>query len=101
MRAAGKFTRHTVEALQPGEVVWDGAVAGFGARRQSGTPITYVLKYRTTDGRQRFHRLGRHGSRKPCGVQLTLTQPPRPSAFAGRRQSRERLFRRYRGWTCS
>ena len=62
MRAAGKFTRHTVEALQPGEVVWDGAVAGFGARRQSGTPITYVLKYRTTDGRQRFHRLGRHGS---------------------------------------
>lgn len=48
--------------MKPGEIVWDGFVTGFGVRRQTGPTVIYVLKYRTTTGRQRFHRIGRHGS---------------------------------------
>ena len=51
-----------VRALKPGQVVWDGAVAGFGARRQQGAVASYVLIYRTLEGRQRWHTIGRHGS---------------------------------------
>ena len=53
-----------VRTLAPGAIIWDagkGAVAGFGARRQRGS-VAYVLKYRTADGRQRWHTIGRHGS---------------------------------------
>jgi hypothetical protein len=37
-------------------------VSGFGARRQKGEAVAYFLKYRTKDGRQRWHTIGRHGS---------------------------------------
>jgi integrase len=50
-----------VRALQPGGIVWDSAVPGFGARRQRDA-ITYMLKYRTSGGRQRWHTIGRHGA---------------------------------------
>lgn len=54
-----------IRALGPNEIIWDsgkGAVAGFGVRRRTGTAVTYMLKYRTADGRQRWHAIGRHGS---------------------------------------
>jgi integrase len=51
-----------VRALKPGETMWDAAVPGFGARRQRGEAIAYVLFYRTADGRQRWHTVGRHGA---------------------------------------
>ena len=54
-----------IRALGPDQIIWDsgkGAVAGFGARRRTGTAVTYVLKYRAADGRQRWHAIGRHGS---------------------------------------
>ena len=51
-----------VRALQPGEVVWDESLAGFGARRQKSDAVSYVLFYRTKDGRQRWFTIGRHGS---------------------------------------
>jgi len=51
-----------VRALHPGELVWDIAVTGFTARRQKGDAVTYLVKYRTTDGRQRWHTIGRHGA---------------------------------------
>ncbi len=50
-----------VRALGPGEEVWDSAVAGFGARRQVGEHVSYVLMYRH-DGRKRRYTIGRHGS---------------------------------------
>jgi integrase len=50
-----------VRALKPGTIVWDGAVAGFGARRQRDS-VAYILKYRTADGRQRWYTIGRHGT---------------------------------------
>jgi integrase len=54
-----------VRALGPSKIVWDGSVAGFGARRQNGAAITYFVKYRTTDGRQRWQVIGRHGVLTP------------------------------------
>jgi hypothetical protein len=54
-----------IRALGTNQIIWDsgkGAVAGFGARRRTGAAVTYVLKYRTADGRQRWHVIGRHGS---------------------------------------
>ncbi|HTZ80652.1 MAG TPA: integrase arm-type DNA-binding domain-containing protein, partial [Stellaceae bacterium] len=51
-----------VRALGAGQTVWDAAVPGFGARRQKGQAIAYVLLYRTKDGRQRWHTIGRHGA---------------------------------------
>lgn len=50
-----------VRGLEPGEIVWDAAVPGFGARRQKDA-VAYVLKYRTAEGRQRWHTIGRHGA---------------------------------------
>ena len=54
-----------VRALGAGEIVWDAAVAGFCARRQKGAAITYYVKYRTGNGRQRWQVIGRHGVLTP------------------------------------
>lgn len=51
-----------VRDLAAGQAIWDAAVAGFGARRQQGPVVSYVLIYRTADGRQRWHTIGKHGS---------------------------------------
>jgi integrase len=51
-----------VRALGSEEIIWDAAVAGFGARRRQSESVWYFVKYRTKDGRQRWHTLGRHGS---------------------------------------
>ena len=52
-----------VRALKPREMIWDAVVAGFAARRQVGAAVTYILKYRTIDGRrQRWYTIGRHGA---------------------------------------
>jgi integrase len=59
------ITIKSVAAIPLNRTVWDkgrGAVAGFGARRQKGEAVAYVLKYRTASGRQRWHTIGRHGA---------------------------------------
>jgi integrase len=58
----GKIGLREVRALQPAEIAWDSAVSGFGARRQAGDAVSYFLKYRSADGRQRWMTIGRHGS---------------------------------------
>ena len=57
-----KIGLREVRALKSGETVWDAAVAGFGARRQQSPAVSYVLIYRTQEGRQRWHTIGRHGA---------------------------------------
>lgn len=47
-----------VRALGPNQEVWDTVVPGFGARRQTGDSVTFVLLYRTIEGRQRRHSIG-------------------------------------------
>ena len=51
-----------IRSLKPGQVIWDASVPGFGARRQKSTAISYMLSYRTKEGRQRWHTIGRHGA---------------------------------------
>src|SRR6267143_6172901 len=51
-----------VRAIGPGEEIWDAAIPGFGARRQKSTAVSYVLMYRTREGRQRRYTIGRHGA---------------------------------------
>ena len=51
-----------IRALEPGDLLWDTSVTGFGARRQKSEAISYVLFYRTNEGRQRWHTIGRHGA---------------------------------------
>ena len=50
-----------ITALQPGTVLWDAMVTGFGARRQTSEAVTYFVFYRA-NGRQRWQTIGRHGS---------------------------------------
>src|SRR3979411_2070625 len=51
-----------VRALDTNKIIWDSAVAGFHARRQRGPAVTYAVFYRTAEGRQRWHKIGRHGA---------------------------------------
>src|ERR1700681_160265 len=51
-----------IRALKPDEIVWDGAVGGFHARRQKSKTVSYIVVYRTAEGRQRWQTIGRHGS---------------------------------------
>src|SRR6266567_931286 len=50
-----------VRALKLGETIWDASLTGFGARRQKGDAVSYVLFYRTSQGRQRWFTIGKHG----------------------------------------
>jgi integrase len=62
MVASKRIGKREITGLRRGQIVWDSAVPGFGARRQRGTLVAYILKYRTAEGRQRWHTIGRHGS---------------------------------------
>ena len=62
MSARPRIGLRQVRALQPGQTLWDSSLPGFGARRQLGEAIVYVLKYRTAEGRQRWFTIGQHGA---------------------------------------
>lgn len=54
-----------VRALKPGQSVWDGGaegVGGFHARRQQSKTVSYIVAYRTAEGRQRWQTIGHQGS---------------------------------------
>jgi len=51
-----------VRGLGPDQTIWDSEVRGFGARRRQGQAVAYFLFYRTTEGRQRWFTIGKHGS---------------------------------------
>jgi integrase len=57
---AANITKRTVDALKPGDLLWDGKVKGFGIRCQQRDKV-YVLKCRIK-GRSRWLTIGRHGS---------------------------------------
>jgi integrase len=58
MRA--KIGHKAIGAMEPGSILWDAEVRGFNARRQFSNIITYSVIYRTRDGIQRWHKIGRH-----------------------------------------
>lgn len=51
-----------VRALGPDAEIWDTAVPGFGARRQRSEAVSYIVLYRTPEGRSRRYTIGRHGA---------------------------------------
>lgn len=51
-----------IAALPVNSVIWDSTVTGFGARRQRGESVSYILYFRTKDGRQHKITIGRHGA---------------------------------------
>lgn len=62
MNRSGRIGLREIRALKSGEIVWDQTLPGFAARRQTSEAVTYVLKYRTAEGRQRWYTIGRHGA---------------------------------------
>jgi len=58
--APRRITKALVEALRPGETIWDAEIKGFAARCQRRDRV-YVLKYRNR-GQQRWFTIGKHGS---------------------------------------
>jgi integrase len=53
-----------VRGLAPNDIVWDTTVPGFGARRRSGTAVSYFVLYRV-HGRLRRLTIGKHGMWTP------------------------------------
>jgi integrase len=62
MPAQQRIGLRQVRALKLGETIWDASLTGFGARRQKGDAVSYVLFYRTSEGRQRWFTIGKHGA---------------------------------------
>jgi integrase len=62
MPAKRGVTLASVRALALNTTVWDGAIPGFGARKQKSDAATFILKYRTAAGRQRLYTIGRFGA---------------------------------------
>jgi integrase len=54
-----------VLAMEPHTILWDTSVKGFNARRQFGDAITFSVFYRSLEGTQRWHRIGRFGVWSP------------------------------------
>ncbi len=59
-RSAIRITKSRVDAMKPGEQVWDADIAGFGIVANKNSK-TYKLKY-MFQGRQRMMSLGKHGA---------------------------------------
>src|SRR6516164_8007813 len=51
-----------IRALKAGKTIWDAALPAFGARRHRSNTVSYLLFYRTKEGRQRWFTIGRHGA---------------------------------------
>lgn len=51
-----------IRALGAHHTLWDDRIPGFCARRRNSPAVVYGLKYRTKEGRQRWHTIGRHGA---------------------------------------
>lgn len=60
MRPLKRITKRQVDALKPGNLLWDGTVRGFGIRCQQAAKV-YVLKTRVR-GKQRWFTIGKHGA---------------------------------------
>ena len=63
-----KITKRLVDAAKPTEraqIIWDDLLIGFGLKIFRTGVKTYVLRYRTPEGRQRMATIGKHGPLTP------------------------------------
>lgn len=58
------ITKRNVDALKPGEILWDEKLTGFACRCLPSGQKRYVIKYRR-GARQRWHTIGAHGKWTP------------------------------------
>lgn len=70
---ASHMTKRAVDALKPGETVWDNEARGFACRCQKRRKM-FVLRFRTK-GRQQWLTIGEYGS--PWTVQTARTEAQR------------------------
>ena len=64
-RLSVELTKRAIDAAQPGEWLWDGGargIPGLGLRVTPGGTKTFLFRYRTSAGTQRFVTIGRHPS---------------------------------------
>jgi integrase len=61
MKIGKKIGVRDVLAMQPHTILWDSDCKGLNARRQKGDAVTFSVFYRTQDGLQRWHKIGRYG----------------------------------------
>lgn len=87
----GKIGPRAVDALRPGDILWDSELRRFGVRRRAGV-TTYVVKARI-DGRQRWLTLGKHGPLTPAQAR-TLARQTLGEIDSGKDPTRERDARR-------
>ena len=88
---SGRITKRTVDALKPGELVWDAHVKGFGVRRQKDA-ISYFFRYRAGKGRsavKRYMTIGLHGAEGWIGGERITWTPD----TAARQARQTRLLR--------
>ncbi len=79
-----------VEAMEPHTVLWDSEIRGFNARRQFSDAITFSVFYRSLEGRQRWHRIGRFGVFTPAQAKAEAARVLREVAL-GRDPSGDRF----------
>jgi integrase len=68
--ASHGITLTSIRNLKLGTIVWDGVIPGLNVRRRTGNVITASIKYRTAEGRQRWHKIGRIGPGSPWTPEL-------------------------------
>jgi integrase len=54
-----KIGLRDVAAMPPNSIIWDDQIKGFCVRRQFSELVTFSVVYRTRDGVQRWHKIGR------------------------------------------
>jgi hypothetical protein len=54
-----------VAGMPPNSVIWDDKIKGLCARRQRSDVVTFSVVFRTRDGIQRWHKVGRFGVFSP------------------------------------
>lgn len=62
MQGKVKISKSRVDRMIPGEIVADGEIKGFVARKLSSGKVTFGYRYRDAAGKQKWHGLGMMGS---------------------------------------
>ena len=78
-----RLTKRFVESLGPGagdQIHWDGALTGFAVRVRPSGKVSFIVQYRTREGRQRRRVIGRYPAmtveqaRRAAGTWLVTAQ---------------------------
>ena len=83
-----------IKSLGTGCTVWDIRIPGFCARRRETEAVFYAVKYRTAEGRQRWHTIGRHGAPWTPDAARDEARRVLSEVVHGRDPAGERLARR-------